>query len=115
MKLAMVNPIHKGKSNLEASNYRPVSALPILSKVLEKLMFNRLVNFLQKSQIIYEHQYGFQKSKSTTQSHAVFDIHKRIIKALDQGNLACSLFLDFAKTFDAVNHHILLQKLEKNS
>ena len=103
----MVTPI--GKSKLEVSNYRPVSVLPILSTVLEKLMFNRLVNF-EKSEIIYEHQYGFQKSKSTT--HAVFDIHTRIVKALDQGSLVCSVFLDFGKAFDTVDHHILLQNLE---
>ena len=110
MKSSMVTPIYKGKSKLQVSNYRPVSVLPILSKVLEKLMFNRLVNFLEKREIIYENQYDFQKSKSTT--HAVFDIHTRIVKALDQGNLASSVFLDFAKTFGTVDHHILLQKLE---
>ena len=49
MKLAMVTPIYKGKSKLEVSNYRPVSVLPILSKVLEKINFNRLVNFLEKN------------------------------------------------------------------
>ena len=110
MKLAMVTPIYQGKSKLKVGNYRPVSVLPILSKVLEKLMFNRLVNFLEKSEIIYEHQYGSQKSKPTT--HAVFDIHTKIVKALDQGNLACSVFLDFVKAFDTADHHILLQKLE---
>ena len=106
MKLAMVTPTYKGKCKLKVSNYRPVSVLPILSKVLEKLMFNRLVNFLEKSEIKYEYQYGFQKSKSTI--HAVFDIHTKIVKALDQGNLACSVFLDFAKAFDKADHHILL-------
>ena len=86
-----------------------MSVLPILRKVLEKLMFNRLVNFFEKIKIIYEHQYGFQKNKSTR--HAVFDIHTRLAKALDQGSLACNVFLDFAKAFGAVDHHILLQKL----
>ena len=110
MKLAMLTPIYKGKSKLEVNNYRHVSVLLILSKFLEKLMFNRLAIFLQKSEIIYEHKYGFQKSKSTT--HTAFDIHTKIVKALDQGNLACSVFLDFTKAFDTVDPHILLQKLE---
>ena len=110
MKLTMMTHMYKGKSKLQVSNYRAVSALPILSKVLEKLIFNRLVNFLGKSKIICAHQYDFQKSKSTT--HTIFDIHTRIVKALDQGNVACSVFLDFAKAFDTIDHHILLQKLE---
>ena len=68
-------------------------------------MFNRLIKFLEKSGIIYAHKYSFQKSKSTT--HAVFNIHTRIVKALDQGTFTCSVFLDFAKAFDTVDHHIL--------
>ena len=110
MKLAMVIPIYNGKSKLEVSNYRPVSLLPILSKVQEKLMFNRLVNFLEKNKIIHKHQHGFQKNLSTT--HAIFDIHTRLAKALYQGNLACSVFLDFTKSFDTVDHLIMLQKFE---
>ena len=50
--------------------------------------------------------------KALDQTHVIFDIHTRIVKALDQGNLACSVFLDFAKVFDTFDHHILLQKLE---
>ena len=68
MELVVVTPIYKVKkiliykSILEVSNYRPVSVPPILGKFLEKLMFDRLVNFLEKCEIIYEHQYGFQKA-----------------------------------------------------
>ena len=68
-------------------------------------MFNRFVNFLEESEIIYEYQYDFRKTKSTT--CAAFDIRARIVKALDQGTLVCSVFLDFAKAFDTVDHHIL--------
>ena len=110
MKLAMITPIFKGGSKLDVSNYRPVSVLPIISKVLEKLMLTRLIKYLDKSKIIYEHQFGFQKSRSTTL--AVLDLSTRITKALDCGNYAASVFLDFAKVFDTVNHQILLSKLE---
>lgn len=106
MKVAIVNFIYKGKSKLEVTIDKTVSVLPILSKVMKKLMFDRLVTILEKSEIIYEPQYGFQKSKSTT--HAVFDIHTRMIKVLIQENIACSVFLDFAKAFDTNYHHILL-------
>ena len=63
MKLAMITPIFKGGSKLDVSNYRPVSVLPIISKVLEKLMLTRLTKYLDKSKIIYEHQFGFQKNR----------------------------------------------------
>ena len=61
IKLALVTPAYKGKSKLEVCNYRPISILPILSKVVKKIMLNRLTEFLGKSRIIYEHQFGFQK------------------------------------------------------
>ena len=108
MKLAMITPIFKGGSKLDVSNYRPVSVLPIISKVLEKLMLTRLTKHLDKSKIIYEHQFGFQKNRSTTL--AILDLSTT--KALDSGNYAASVFLDFAKAFDTVNNQILLSKLE---
>ena len=58
MKNAMVTPIYKGGSKLELKNYRPVSVLPILSKILEKLMHCRLIKFLEKNEILFEHQFG---------------------------------------------------------
>ena len=68
MKHAMVTPVHKGGSKLDMTNYRPISVLPICSKILEKLMLTRLLDFLDKNNIIYKHQFGFQKSKSTASS-----------------------------------------------
>ena len=76
----------------------------------EMFPFSRLTKFLDKHNIIYEHQFGFQKNRSTTL--AVLDINTRIIKALDDGNYAASVFLDFAKAFDTVNHEILIDELE---
>ena len=104
MKLALVTPVYKGKYKLEVSIYRPIFIPPILSKVLEKLLLNRLTGFLEKSKIIYEHQFGFQKNKSTT--FAVLDIYTEIVNSLDKGDLACSVFLDFAKAFDTIDYKI---------
>ena len=73
-------------------------------------MLTRVTKYLEKYKIIYEHQFGFQKNRSTTL--AVLDLHALITKALDNGNFAASVFLDFAKAFDTVNHKILLSKLE---
>ena len=110
MKLAMITPIFKGGSKLDFSNYRPVSVLPIISKVLKKLMLTRLTKYLDKNKIIYEHQFGSQRNRSTTM--AVLDLSARITKALDSGNYAASVFLNFAKAFDTVSYQILLSKLE---
>ena len=63
MKHAMVTPVHKGGSKLDMTNYRPISVLPICSKILEKLMLTRLLDFLDKNNIIYKHQFGFQKKQ----------------------------------------------------
>ena len=110
MKLAMIFPIFKGGSKLDVLNYRPVSVLPTISKVLEKLILTRLTKYLDKSKIIYEYQFGFQKNRSTALE--VLDLNTRITKALDRSDYAASVFLDFAKAFGTVNHQILLSKLE---
>ena len=111
VKLGLVTPVYKGKFKLEVCNYGPISILPIFSKVLEKLMLNRLTGFRKKkSKIIYEHRFGFQKNKSTT--FAVLDIYTEIVNSLDKGDLACSVILDFAKAFDTVDPKILISKLE---
>ena len=73
-------------------------------------MLTRLTKHLDKSKIIYEHQFGFKKTRWTTL--AVLDLGTRITKALDSGNYAARDFHDFPKAFDTVNHQILLSKLE---
>ena len=73
-------------------------------------MLTRLTKHLDKSKTIYEHQFGFQKNRSRTLT--VLDLNTRITKALDRGNYAASVFLDFAKPFDTFNYQILLSKLE---
>ena len=110
LKFACVTPIFKGGSRLEVSNYRPVSILPILSKLIERLMQKRLINFLNSNEILYDHQFGFQKGKST--SLAILDMCHKVIESFENKEYACNVFLDFAKAFDTVNHNILLSKLE---
>ena len=110
LKFAKVTPIHKGKSKLQCNNYRPISILPIFSKILEKLMNSRLVRFLGINDIIYKHQYGFQENKST--SLAILELQSQLINNIEKGLFSCCIFLDFSKAFDTVNHNILLKKLE---
>ena len=110
MKLAKVIPIHKGDSRYVVSNYRPISLLPILSKIFEKIMYNRLIEFIDKNNILIPNQFGFQKNKSTEM--AVNAIINNIINSYENKDTAYCIFLDFAKAFDTVNHNILLKKLE---
>ena len=110
LKYAKIVPIFKGGSKLDVSNYRPISLLPIISKVLERLMYNRLISFIEKYNVIFEHQFGFQKNKSTTL--AIMDLYHKIIDSMENKKTPSCIFLDFAKAFDTVNHNILLNKLE---
>ena len=110
LKYAFVLPLFMGGSKLVLSDYKPISILPMLSKILEQLMQVRLVNFLTTNNIIYEHQFGFQQNKSI--SLAVLDVHTKLIEAFENKKIACGVFLGFAKDFDTVSRGILLGKLE---
>ena len=72
LKIAKTIPIYKKGSKLGVSNYRPISLLSNLNKILEKLMFNRVYKFLEDQKCIYNHQFGFRKKHSTV--HALIDI-----------------------------------------
>ena len=110
LKFAKVTPIHKGKSKLELTNYRPISILPIFGKLLEKAMHSRMTNFLDEHKILFKHQFGFQKNKSTTL--AILDLYTKLVENIEGKRFSCCIFLDFSKAFDTVNHNILLDKLE---
>ena len=110
LKLAHAIPIFKKGSRLLVSNYRPISLLSNLNKILEKIMHKRIYAFLEKYEILYELQFGFRAGYSTT--HALIHMTEAIRSALDHGSVTCGIFVDFQKAFDTVNHDILLKKLE---
>ena len=111
LKIANVVPIFKSGDDMVFSNYRPVSILPMFSKLLEWLAYNRLVEFINDNKLLYDFQFGFQRGKST--QLAVMMLVDKITEALDNKECVVGIFLDFSKAFDTVDHDILLLKLEK--
>ena len=109
LKIAKILPIHKKGSKLECNNYRPISILSNLDKMLEKLMHKRIYSYLETNNIIYNLQFGFRKNYSTTL--ALLSLTDDINYQLDNGKFGCGIFIDFQKAFDTVDHSILLKKL----
>ena len=110
MKLAKVKPIYKKGSKLKVENYRPISLLPVFSKILERLMYNRLNSFLKRFNVLYEKQFGFRNKHST--SHATAYLSSKIHQNLDQSEKTSSVFMDLSKAFDTINIDIMLSKLD---
>ena len=109
LKLAKVIPIFKKGSKLSTANYRPISLLSNINKIIEKLVFSRVFSFLKINDVIYEKQFGFRPKHST--SHALLNIVDTISNSLDKGKMAAGVFVDFQKAFDTVDHSILISKL----
>ena len=108
--LANVLPLYKADDCMVFNNYRPVSILCMLSKVFEKVMYSRLIDFLEDNKILFVNQFGFRKKHSSYM--ALMLLIDKLTKALENGNYVIGLFLDFSKAFDTVNHYILLEKLD---
>ena len=110
LKLGCITPIFKKGDKSSISNYRPVCSLSPFSKIFERIVYNRMVDFITKYNIFAETQYGFRKNKSTESALLDFTnyIHEGLTKNLNVG----AVFMDLSKAFDVINHSIIETKLE---
>jgi Reverse transcriptase (RNA-dependent DNA polymerase) len=109
-KIAKVVPVYKKGEKDNITNYRPISILPYFSKFYEKLMYDRLYNFVEKSNVLFHSQHGFQSGHSPFMS--LLSMQDKISSAIENNEYAVGIFFDLAKAFDTVDHNILLCKLE---
>ena len=110
MKIAEVVPLYKGKDREICTNYRPISLLITISKILEKIVYKRSYSFLNSTGQIFESQYGFRSKHSC--EHAVQELLGNILKGCELGKSTLAVFLDLSKAFDTISHGVLYMKLE---
>ena len=109
LKTSKVNPIFKKGEPSLLSNYRPISLIPIFSKIFERVMYNRLYSHMISNSLFYKKQFGFQRNCST--EHAILELTEQITKSFENNSFMLGVFIDLSKAFDTVNHEILLAKL----
>ena len=109
LKLARVTPIHKSGSFSDPNNFRPISVLPIISKLLEKHVSGHLMNYLREYKLLISTQSGFRSLHST--ESILIKMTDDWLEAMDKVRLTGVIFIDLHKAFDLVNHEVLLAKL----
>ena len=111
LKVARVTPIFKGGESFLPPQWQPISIVPTLSKLIEKLVCKRLNKYLTKNSILTNNQFGFRSGHST--NHAILNINEQILSNIDSNRHTLSIFLDLSKAFNCVNHEILIGKMQK--
>ncbi|XP_071954198.1 uncharacterized protein [Antedon mediterranea] len=109
-KSAKVVPIYKKKDRLYAGNYRPVSILSAVSKIIERIMYNQLMSYLNDQSLLYTYQSGFRPSFST--ETCLIHLSDSVRNGWDKGKMTGMIIIDLQKAFDTVDHDILLYKLK---
>ena len=110
-KQARVTPIFKSGNRRQCENYRPISILPVVSKVFEKEVFRQLYSYLTEGSLLSKFQSDFRRKHSTVT--ALIQMCDEWLENMDNGKLNGVVFLDIKKAFDSINHHILLNKMNE--
>ena len=108
LKISKVVPLYKKDDDSNLSNYRPISLLPSISKIFEKVLLEQLTTYLDNNNLIDNHQYGFRKRHST--EYAALHIVDYLNYELDLKRTPINLYLDLSKAFDNLSHKILISK-----
>ena len=108
LKIAKVIPLFKKRDPTLIANYRPISLLPAISKIFERVIFNQMNAYFTLNNLFYDKQYGFRKYHST--ELAALNVIDTIVNHMDNGNTPFAVYLDLSKAFDTLNHFILLDK-----
>lgn len=111
LKYAVITPVHKGGAKEDPNNYRPISVLPVLSKIFERIILDKINNFFNKYRSISEHQFGFRIGKGV--DDAISKLSKEVYESLNNKKCCLTVFLDLKKAFDVIPHDLLIKKLEK--
>ena len=110
LKTLIISPIFKKNENTDINNYRPISIIPQISKILERIIYNRIIDFITKNNIINQNQFGFIKKHNTTD--AILDLYNHIILNKNKNKAINTVFIDLSKAFDTIDHIILLEILK---
>ena len=112
LKKAIVTPIFKTGSRSSLDNYRPISVLPVLSRIIERALHRRILVYVNdKLNLLYNYQFGFRPKSGT--ENAAIEMTTCIMRAIDQGKIVSAIFMDLKKAFDVVDHPTLLTVLEQ--
>ena len=109
-KVAKLKPIFKKGKKTDPSNYRPISLLPLISKVLERVIHDQTNAFLKGNNLIYNYQSGFRTNHLTNVWLSF--LRNKILKDFDEGRLTGMILIDLQKAFGTINHEILFKKLK---